>query len=81
MSLLWFAGQMEKRLEANEDKGHWGNCSLQYLTMRLTQERKELARAIKKKDIHNVIEECADIANFAMMIADNVGQNLYWEQL
>lgn len=81
MSLIWFAREMEKRLEANDHKTGWGSCSLQYLSMRLTQERRELERAIKNKDIKNVIEECADIANFAMMIADNVGNNLYdWKE-
>lgn len=81
MSLIWFAGEMEKRLEANDHKTGWQFATLQYLSMRLTQERKELERAIKNKDIKNVVEECADIANFAMMIADNVNEDSYnWEE-
>jgi len=69
--LNWFVREMEKKLEANFYKREWCFCSLQYLSMRLTQEKKELARAIKKKDKKRIIEECADVANFAMMIADN----------
>jgi len=72
MSLLWFAREMEKKLAANSHKGGWHHCSLQYLSMRLTQERKELQKAIKSKDVNDIIGECADVANFAMMIADTV---------
>jgi len=70
MQLAWFVKEMKKKLRANNHKGGWEDCSLQYLSMRLTQERKELALAIKTKDKNKVIAECADIANFAMMIAD-----------
>jgi len=80
MSLLWFAREMEKKLEVNSDKEGWCFCSLQYLSMRLTQEKKELARAIKKKDKKRIIEECADVANFAMMIADNTKNEIEDEE-
>jgi hypothetical protein len=66
-----FALLMEAKLRANDHKRPWRHCPLQYLSMRLTQERKELAEAIATKT--GVGEECADIANFAMMVADKVG--------
>lgn len=71
-SVRWFAERMEEKLKANDHKGGWrnGNCTLQYLSMRLTQERKELKKAIASMDKELIIKECADIANFAMMIAD-----------
>jgi len=83
-SVLWFAIEMEKKLKANDHKGGWRNCTLQYLSMRLTQERKELYDAIENRrgsffgDSHTdeeIIKECADIANYALMIADGFGKN------
>jgi glutathionyl-hydroquinone reductase len=72
-SVDWFSKQMERKLKKNDHKGGWRNCELQYLSMRLTQERKELTEAIASKDFQKIIDECADIANFAMMIADRFG--------
>ena len=72
-SVDWFAKQMERKLKINDYKGGWKKCELQYLSMRLTQERKELTDAIASKDFQKIIDECADIANFAMMIADMFG--------
>jgi hypothetical protein len=66
-----FALLMEAKLRANDFKRHWSCSSLQYLSARLTQERKELSEAIATRT--GVGEECADIANFAMMIADKCG--------
>jgi NTP pyrophosphatase (non-canonical NTP hydrolase) len=63
-----FALLMEEKLRANDHKRHWRFAPLQYLSMRLSQERKELAGAIETRT--DVGEECADVANFAMMIAD-----------
>ena len=69
-SVKWFATEMERVLKTNDYKGGWKNCTLQYLSMRLTQERKELKEAIKSNDAEEIINECCDIANFAMMIAE-----------
>lgn len=73
-AVMWFAERMEAKLAKNDHKGGWNNCELQYLSMRLKQERKELTEAIKSKDAQRIIDECADIANFAMMIADRFGK-------
>jgi NTP pyrophosphatase (non-canonical NTP hydrolase) len=67
-----FALAMEAKLRANDHKRPWRYCPLQYLSMRLTQERRELVDAIAARK--DVIGECADVANFAMMIADKVGE-------
>lgn len=66
-----FALLMEAKLRANDYKRHWRYCSMQYLSMRLTQERKELNLALATRT--GVGLECADIANFAMMVADKAG--------
>lgn len=73
-AVMWFAEMMEAKLAKNDHKGGWNNCDLQYLSMRLTQERKELTEAIKSRNKQRIIDECADIANFAMMIADRFGK-------
>ena len=70
-SVKWFAGVMEERLQRNDQKGGWETCSDRYLLERLAGELIELAQAVSTdKDLH-VIYEAADLANFAMMIADN----------
>jgi len=69
----WFAQQMEQQLKANDHKGGWDNCSMQYLLERLEEETHELTACSNEEQ---VIQECADIANFAMMIADQARKSL-----
>lgn len=67
-----FAKTMELKLCENDDKGGWEGCTLAYLTRRLQGEFGEVRRALKSnKSADEVERECADVANFAMMIADN----------
>lgn len=75
-SLQKFAERMEKKLQANDFKGEWEGEELDYLLHRLTEERRELTRAIQKnrlaptsKSAEAVADEAADIANFCMTIA------------
>lgn len=66
-----FAAAMETELRANARKGHWGNCDVGYLRRRLAQEVKELREAIDRGEpASRILSEAADVANFAMMIAD-----------
>ena len=70
----WFAEQMELQLQANDHKPGWQNSSYSSLLTRLEQETKELEELMKepwadRKD--EMVKECADIANFAMFLADN----------
>lgn len=68
----WFARGMERELQKNDHKGGWEYCKPSWLLRRLRAETNELERAVKgKKDWETVLSEAADIANFAMMIADN----------
>ncbi len=66
----WFAEQMEAKLQKHDDRGGWHQCEQGWLLVRLTDEAVELMEAIKKSDREAVISEAADVANFAMMIAD-----------
>lgn len=69
-AILRFARLMERNLRRNDHKGGWETCSQGYLRRRLKDEVRELDRAFKKKDVGAIKYECADIANFAMMISD-----------
>jgi len=71
--LYHFAMVMEGRLLEHEDRGGWRDEPLDYLFKRLVEETGELSAALlAHKDKEKMIRECADAANFAMMIADNL---------
>lgn len=69
--VLKFAEVMERQLRKNDWKGHWGCCTGSYLFNRLRGEVNELARA----PAQDRLAEAADVANFAMMIADNASRD------
>ena len=69
-----FKRQMLRKLGDNTNKKHWLKCSYWYLLRRMEQEVKELEELFLDDKVpykhKKMILECADIANFAMMIAD-----------
>lgn len=78
-SVDWFAGEMNKVLLANSDKTGWLGYPINDLFKRLRDESDELLIAIhsdkgRPKDVRRIIKESVDVANFAMMIADNYRQ-------
>ena len=82
MTVIEFAVEMERQLQDNDHKSGWGHLDLEDLLKMLKEEVEELERAIcqgdilippGKKEINKIIHEAADVANFAMMIADNAG--------
>lgn len=77
--IMDFALEMEKKLRKHDDKDEWEGLYEEMLLGWLKNETKELAKALEKyylKDTgatkRRVIKEAADVANYAMMIADNV---------
>ena len=84
--LAKFSQLMELRLKENDYKGGWDKDTLEYLLSGLEGELKELSNNIRgyiycpKANVYeycppdteedNIISEAADVANFAMMIAD-----------
>lgn len=86
--VLRFASHMETKLRANADKCHWreDNLSLFWFFAKASEEMKELMAELtvcKDRDFRfnmedelamreRIISECADVANFVMMIADTV---------
>ena len=71
-SVLRFAQMMEERLAANDHKGGWANETPDWLAARIVEECGELLGALAQNQA--VGEECADIANLAMMVADVCGE-------
>jgi NTP pyrophosphatase (non-canonical NTP hydrolase) len=66
-----FAAAMNAELDANAHKGGWNECDVGYLRTRLHQEVAELCRAIDRRESsERVLSECADVANFAMMVSE-----------
>ncbi len=72
--VIAFACAMEQELQENEHKGSWKNDNIFSLLERLREETDELELALKLGESPVVItQEAADVANFAMMIADRIG--------
>lgn len=69
-----FADEMERKLALNRHKGDragWMSCPLDRLLSLLDGEVAELKEAIREQHpCGSVIDECADVANFCMMVAD-----------
>lgn len=70
-----FATLMEQQLRANDHKPGWKSDSTFALWSRLLQETIELneARTARNPDSALIGREAADVANFAMMVADVMG--------
>jgi NTP pyrophosphatase (non-canonical NTP hydrolase) len=63
---------MERVLKENDHKGGWNDIQALVLLNQLKEETTELADAIENDTSpEHVIKEATDVANFAMMIADN----------
>lgn len=72
-TVAWFAEAMRRKLDDNAEKGGWEHCYKGYLMGRLVDEARELQECVAGFPVvgaGDVLEEAADVANFAMMIAD-----------
>jgi len=67
-----FAALMEAELRKHDDRPGWKGCDPHWLLARLNEEVIELANALLDHS-ESLPHEAADIANFAMMIADVEG--------
>jgi len=77
IEVMTFAMAMESKLRMNDEKGGWKDCDNSWLLQRAREELDELEKAMLSRnstplDIQN---ECADVANFVMMITDNIKSN------
>lgn len=82
-----FADDMERKLKIYESKGGWEGCDYFWLRDRILMELAEVTQELyklcnaegglgKTRCLSDLIDECADVANFAMMIADNARREL-----
>lgn len=77
----WFAQHMENELQKNDSNDRWLYHSPGHLVTRLRGEVDELflalpgvdARAVDPSARLAIVQAAADVANFAMMIADHFG--------
>ncbi len=67
-----FAVVMREKMVKNIRKGHWLDLKFTkaYLLSRMRDEQRELEQALANEPAEAGIRECADVANFAMMLAD-----------
>ena len=70
--VMTFTKDMEAKLRVNDHKDGWADIGLTKLFVLLNGETEELEEALQDNDARNIIDECADVANYAMMIADIV---------
>lgn len=71
-ALYDFAVEMERKLRKNDFKQSWQTYPVQALLELLNIEYKELSVAMQF-GIGDARSECADIANFSMMLYDRLG--------
>ncbi len=71
-----FSLVMEEKLQEKDYKGGWEGMSVRELKMRLEEEIDELDEAIEAVDLREILDECVDVANFAMMIYNNVASKI-----
>lgn len=76
--VIKFSFDMQMRLLANRAKDVWKRSDENFLFEKMMQHQEslheELSRANTNKRVITIL--CADIANYAMMIADNEGEHL-----
>ncbi len=66
-----FAGVMKAKLAANQHKDGWDQSAVEDLMKRLKEETAELVAAIKASATPDLVaRECADVANFCMMVSE-----------
>jgi len=68
--LASFANYMEAVLKENDHRGGWNTIEVDELFRRLEVQTQRLGKAMPIGQLYNIRKECADIANFAMMIYD-----------
>lgn len=75
LTLAKFQLEMAKKLSKNSGKRTWRDMSISSMLTRLKWETKELEQAINAEKSENEVKgEAADVANFAMFIADTYKQ-------
>jgi len=69
---MTFAYDMEKKLKENDHKDTWSKQNVYWHLARMMGEISELQDALNGGTKQDIINEAADIGNYAMFIADIV---------
>lgn len=79
--VIAIAKDMQYKLNKNFHKGcpdgkgrTWETCTVEWLIGRIRDEVKEIEDELAKGNVKEARLECADVANFAMMIHDKLGR-------
>lgn len=82
-AVMSFIVDMKYKLRLNNHKGHWKEQFTSALYAKLVGEMVELDLVLEQyamipdsKLLLDIVHECADVANFAMMIADNAKRTM-----
>jgi len=84
-AVSWFAEQMERKLSVHDDRCGWSPecCDYDFLLKRLREELNEFEDIYfgavinpEHGQCQQIIDEAADVANFAMMLADRARENM-----
>ena len=67
-----FTTLMEAKMLLNEHKGGWDRLKAQEIIKLMKGEIKELEQAIEQEDYKGAILECADVGNYASILADKL---------
>lgn len=71
-ALREFADEMEKKLAQNDHKSSWLALPVEALLRKLEIELEELKVAVQFESPEDAQRECADVANFALMLWDRL---------
>jgi len=70
--IVVFSEDMERKLKENDYKDCWSTKNIYWHIARMMGEISELQDAISSGTRQDIIDEAADVANYAMFIADIV---------
>lgn len=74
LPLIEFASQCEKKLRKNDHKSDWKLLPVEALIRKLEIELEEMKVAVQYEGSADAMNECVDVANFAMMLWDRLRQ-------
>lgn len=75
-----FALRMEHKLQENDNKPHWSGLTMNLLMHELTKKHARLLDAVCDNNHGQIIRHSADLANYAMMLADNAHNKMQRRQ-
>lgn len=69
-TVTWFSVELKRKLMTRLRKRNWRSSSVHDLYLKLRREVVELTYAVGNDSRDDILQECLDVAAFAMMIAD-----------